>query len=317
MPGLPWPGRARLASRSTRRSSDASACRVSALNCGTVSGPRAPVSALRVAKASPTKTASRAGTWRAALPAVWPGHEDHARRAGHVERGPVAVRRDRRDPRDAQHPLADGVGEEAEEGAGPRPGTLHLAVATLNSLTGARGPLTVPQFNADTRQALASLDRLIDLDASLALPGHGEPWTGTLAEAVRLVRASLPSSPDRSRPMASNPLNLALRFVLELVALGGLALLGWTLGGDGWQLVAAIVLPVAAAAAWVTFRIPNDPDPRGSPCGTAPARARDRCLRRRGRGVRGRRSRHGGTRRGRGDRRPLSRLVRPRDPAAA
>jgi glyoxylase-like metal-dependent hydrolase (beta-lactamase superfamily II) len=65
------------------------------------------------------------------------------------------------------------------------------AFATLNSLTGARGPLTVPQFNADTRQALASLDRLVDLDASLALPGHGDPWRGDLAEAVRLVRASI------------------------------------------------------------------------------------------------------------------------------
>jgi hypothetical protein len=59
--------------------------------------------------------------------------------------------------------------------------------------------------------------------------------------------------------MANNPLNLALRFVLELVALGGLALLGWTLGGDGWALLPAIGLPVAAAAAWGTFRVPNDP----------------------------------------------------------
>jgi glyoxylase-like metal-dependent hydrolase (beta-lactamase superfamily II) len=67
------------------------------------------------------------------------------------------------------------------------------AFATLSALTGARGPLTVPQFNADTRQALASLDRLADLDASLALPGHGEPWSGSLAEATRLVRASVPS----------------------------------------------------------------------------------------------------------------------------
>jgi len=61
--------------------------------------------------------------------------------------------------------------------------------------------------------------------------------------------------------MANNPLNLALRFLLELVALGGLALLGWTLGGEGWELLPAIGLPVAAAAAWGTFRIPNDPGP--------------------------------------------------------
>ncbi len=61
--------------------------------------------------------------------------------------------------------------------------------------------------------------------------------------------------------MANNPLNLALRFVLELVALAGLALLGWTLGGEGWRLIPAIAIPVAAAAAWGTFRIPNDPGP--------------------------------------------------------
>ena len=61
--------------------------------------------------------------------------------------------------------------------------------------------------------------------------------------------------------MASNPLNLALRFVLELVALGGLALIGWTLGGESWGLVPAIAIPVAAAAAWGTFRVPNDPGP--------------------------------------------------------
>lgn len=67
------------------------------------------------------------------------------------------------------------------------------AFATLNTLNGARGPLTVPQFNADTRQALASLDRLAGLGARLALPGHGEPWRGDLAEAVRLVRLSVPS----------------------------------------------------------------------------------------------------------------------------
>ncbi len=68
------------------------------------------------------------------------------------------------------------------------------AFATLSALTGARGPLTVPQFNADTQQALASLDRLVDLGVSLALPGHGEPWRGEMAEAVRLVRASVPAA---------------------------------------------------------------------------------------------------------------------------
>jgi len=56
------------------------------------------------------------------------------------------------------------------------------------------GPRTGPQmiddrFNLDSAQALASLDRIIDLEADLLLPGHGDPWTGTPAEAVALVRA--------------------------------------------------------------------------------------------------------------------------------
>ena len=61
--------------------------------------------------------------------------------------------------------------------------------------------------------------------------------------------------------MANHPLNLALRFVLELVALVGLGILGWSIGGAAWRLVLAIAVPVLAAAAWGTFRVPNDPGP--------------------------------------------------------
>ncbi len=56
------------------------------------------------------------------------------------------------------------------------------------------GPRTGPQmmedrFNLDSAQALASLDRIVDLEANLLLPGHGNPWTGSPADAVGLVRA--------------------------------------------------------------------------------------------------------------------------------
>ena len=44
----------------------------SAVN-GAIIGPVAPVVTALVARASPTKTASRVGTWRTALPGVWPG----------------------------------------------------------------------------------------------------------------------------------------------------------------------------------------------------------------------------------------------------
>ena len=61
------------------------------------------------------------------------------------------------------------------------------AFVTLNVLSGDRGPRMSP-FNADIRRAYESLARLDRLDARVALPGHGEPWTGGIAEALRLVR---------------------------------------------------------------------------------------------------------------------------------
>ncbi|HLO35061.1 MAG TPA: MBL fold metallo-hydrolase [Candidatus Deferrimicrobium sp.] len=63
------------------------------------------------------------------------------------------------------------------------------AFATVVVTTGATGPQVAP-FTADAAQAVASLDRIVDIDARLALPGHGEPWTGGLAAAVAAVRES-------------------------------------------------------------------------------------------------------------------------------
>jgi glyoxylase-like metal-dependent hydrolase (beta-lactamase superfamily II) len=63
------------------------------------------------------------------------------------------------------------------------------AFATLAVTTGQTGPRVAP-FTADVPTAVRSLDRLADVEAGLALPGHGEPWRGGVAEAVRLVRSS-------------------------------------------------------------------------------------------------------------------------------
>jgi glyoxylase-like metal-dependent hydrolase (beta-lactamase superfamily II) len=62
------------------------------------------------------------------------------------------------------------------------------AIATVAVTTGATGPMVAP-FSADPAQAVASLFRLDGVEASWVLPGHGQPWTGGVAEAVRLVRA--------------------------------------------------------------------------------------------------------------------------------
>ncbi len=64
------------------------------------------------------------------------------------------------------------------------------AFVTLNVMSGSTGPQLFPNFNADNRQALESLKRLDGVEAGLALPGHGVPWTAGLPEALRLVRAA-------------------------------------------------------------------------------------------------------------------------------
>ncbi len=67
-------------------------------------------------------------------------------------------------------------------------------MATQNPLTGRLGPQIMPSgLNTDTGQALASLDALRGIDADLLLPGHGDPWTQGVAEAVQKARAAGPS----------------------------------------------------------------------------------------------------------------------------
>jgi glyoxylase-like metal-dependent hydrolase (beta-lactamase superfamily II) len=61
------------------------------------------------------------------------------------------------------------------------------AFATYAVTTGARGPQVAP-FTADSPQAMASLTRLEGISADLVFPGHGEPWTGGIQEAVRRIR---------------------------------------------------------------------------------------------------------------------------------
>lgn len=63
------------------------------------------------------------------------------------------------------------------------------ALATVDLRTGrSRGPQLAPMFTADPERADESLDRLVDLGEVTLLPGHGDPWHGEAAEAVRLAR---------------------------------------------------------------------------------------------------------------------------------
>jgi hypothetical protein len=63
--------------------------------------------------------------------------------------------------------------------------------------------------------------------------------------------------------MASHPINLALRFLLELSAWGAMGYWGWTQGQGALRWVLAIGLPVIAAALWGTFAVPDDPSRSG------------------------------------------------------
>lgn len=64
-------------------------------------------------------------------------------------------------------------------------------LCTHNPYTGRAGPQIMPSgLNADTPQALASLANLTGIKADVLLPGHGEPWTTGVEEAIRQARAA-------------------------------------------------------------------------------------------------------------------------------
>jgi len=63
------------------------------------------------------------------------------------------------------------------------------AMTTRSVLTGEVGPRLAP-FTLEKDQALSSLAKLDGIDATWALPGHGEAWSGGLQEALRQIRAA-------------------------------------------------------------------------------------------------------------------------------
>ena len=67
------------------------------------------------------------------------------------------------------------------------------AMTTRSVTSGIAGPALGP-FTVDRPQALASLDALAGLTPRWVLPGHGDPWTRGLPEAIRLIRAHAPGS---------------------------------------------------------------------------------------------------------------------------
>jgi glyoxylase-like metal-dependent hydrolase (beta-lactamase superfamily II) len=68
------------------------------------------------------------------------------------------------------------------------------ALCTWNAYTGRTGPQIMPAaLNKDSAQALASLDNLRGITAAVLLPGHGDPWTLGVPEALHRAKAAGPS----------------------------------------------------------------------------------------------------------------------------
>jgi glyoxylase-like metal-dependent hydrolase (beta-lactamase superfamily II) len=61
-------------------------------------------------------------------------------------------------------------------------------MTTRSVVTGVVGPAIAP-FTVDRAAALRSLGALDEISARWVLPGHGDPWSGGLAEALARVRA--------------------------------------------------------------------------------------------------------------------------------
>lgn len=59
--------------------------------------------------------------------------------------------------------------------------------------------------------------------------------------------------------MNSHPINMTLRFVLELAALLALGIWGWQKGDGLLRFVLAFGVPLVAAFLWAAFRVPGDP----------------------------------------------------------
>jgi metallo-beta-lactamase superfamily protein len=63
------------------------------------------------------------------------------------------------------------------------------ALVTYDALSGRHGPAVVSRaFTQDSQAVIASLEKLDAIDAALLLPGHGEPFPGSLGDAADQAR---------------------------------------------------------------------------------------------------------------------------------
>jgi hypothetical protein len=71
-------------------------------------------------------------------------------------------------------------------------------------------------------------------------------------------------STKKTTIMATHPINLAIRFLLELSTLSAIGIWGWK-QSDSWpKFILAFGLPIVLMTIWGTFAVPDDPSRSGS-----------------------------------------------------
>ena len=63
--------------------------------------------------------------------------------------------------------------------------------------------------------------------------------------------------------MGSHPINLTLRFILEIIALISVGIWGWNKTDSFLRFILAIGLPILLGVIWGIFAVPNDPSRSG------------------------------------------------------
>ena len=63
--------------------------------------------------------------------------------------------------------------------------------------------------------------------------------------------------------MGSHPINLMIRFLLEIAALAAVGIWGWKQGTDWDRFLWAALLPVLLMTLWGVFAVPKDPSRSG------------------------------------------------------
>lgn len=87
----------------------------------------------------------------------------------------------------------------------------------------------------------------------------------TRDDNVALITSPTPHEQEGAAPRQP-AIMLAVRFVLELIAFGSVALAGWHIGNGGFAGgVLASLLAIAAAALWGTFAVRDDPSRNPNP----------------------------------------------------